>query len=103
MGGALIYSIYIHREAVSTSNELNSILSKQIEESILNQKKQITSDSLKYVIAIDSLAKEIKLIDKKRKNERSKLQSTIAKISSITDNSDFDTINDSIEKCCTVR
>jgi hypothetical protein len=55
------------------------------------------SDSLKYQKRIDSLSKAIRLIDKKRKDERTNYEREIAKLSAITHDSVFSNINDSIK------
>ena len=55
------------------------------------------SDSLKYQKRIDSLSKVIRLIDKKRKDERTNYEREIAKLSAITHDSVFSHINDSIK------
>jgi hypothetical protein len=55
------------------------------------------SDSLKYQQRIDSLSKVIRLIDKKRKDERNNYEREIAKLSAITHDSVFSRINDSIK------
>lgn len=99
LGGALLYSVYVSRNLTEKSNSKTDSLLNVFEA----QKLRISIDSIKYSNAIDSLSNQIKSIEKKRSNELYGLKSKFAKISTITTNSDFDIINDSIEKCCTMR
>jgi len=105
-GILLFISIYLNmsnKMALNRSNDLNDSLLERFEKEQQEQKKRITSDSIRYVVTIDSLSKEIKLIEKKRINERNALQSKIAKISVYRIDSDFTRYNDSIKVCCTMR
>lgn len=64
---------------------------------------RLQNDSIKYVVKIDSLQNEITKINKLRINEHNKLTTKLAKIRVISTDSSFYAINDSIEKCCTMR
>jgi hypothetical protein len=99
--GISIYLNYANKSLLKGSQSMNDILSKQVETMYSAQRKQVTADSLKYVIAIDSLENKIKVVQIKRKNDLTKLQSQISKINNITDSTGFNRFNDSIKMCCT--
>lgn len=101
--GISIYLNYANKSLLNNANGLNDTLSKQVEKMYQAQRKQVTADSLKYVQAIDSLSNKIKVVQIKRKNDITKLQSEISKINSIVDSSAFARFNDSIKVCCTNR
>jgi flagellar capping protein FliD len=98
LGGALLYSVYVSRNLTTKANStIDSVLN--VYEA---QKVRIGLDSIKYSNAIDSLSNQIKTIEKQRANELYRLKSKYSKIRIITNNSEFNTINDSLEKCCSM-
>jgi hypothetical protein len=98
LGGALLYSVYISRNlTIKANSTIDSVLN--VYEA---QKVRIGIDSIKYSNAIDSLSNQIKTIETNRINELYRLKSKHSKIRVITTNSEFNIINDSLAKCCSM-
>lgn len=102
--GISIYLNFANKTNLKASNELNDLLRVQLDSMYKSQKKQLTSDSLKYVNAIDSLSHKIEVIKYKRKNDILDYQSQIAKINTIVTDSAYLVALDSIKQvCCSNR
>lgn len=99
----LAYCVYLNKQVVKAEKLLNDSLIAERNKVYEERENSIKMDSIRYELVIDSLNDKIKEIQKQRKYVYITLESKLTKINTITADSSFIAINDSIEKFLTMR